>query len=106
MFLCRPQVLLRGTTTIILDNKTDHVILETTIVRELEAMTEIGTMGNTGIETEARRGTTDGAPGVEVQAGLREALCVIARGDKQDWVVVWWYEDIAVYIQRKCYFEL
>jgi hypothetical protein len=72
-------------TTIILDNTTDHVILETTIVQELEAMTEIGTMGDTGIEVEAEagRGTVDGAPGVEVQAGVLEALltCVTARGD-------------------------
>lgn len=59
--------------TIILDNMTDHVILEPTILQEVEAMTEIGTMDDTGIEeAEAGRGTVDGAPEVEVEAGLEK----------------------------------
>jgi hypothetical protein len=73
MLPCRPRAL-HDMTTIILDNTTDHVILETTILQEVEAMTEIGTMDDTGIEVEAEaeRGTVDGAPGVEVEAGLEK----------------------------------
>jgi hypothetical protein len=82
------------------DHATDHVMLETTIVlQEEEAMTEIETMGDTGIwaEVEAGKGTADGALGEAVEAGLREARCVMARNKEY---------GISTIMKCKCHFEL